>query len=258
MSIQISDIIKFIKSVGTSLLKDHSDIKVFQKGQGDYVTERDLCVQHVIKQELKKRYPNIQFLAEEENESPDDYHSSYWVLDPIDGTTNYICDYHHSAISLALVAKQEVQFGIIYNPYLDEMFYAIKNQGAFLNGKRIFCTTAPLNNIIVAIGTSPYYKNEKTLEYNFNLYKKIFNNCLDIRRSGSAALDLAYVACGRVGGYVEQNVKIWDYAAGKLLIQEAGGMVTNYQGDCVNLDLVTHIVAGSKDIVTALLKFTNL
>ena len=181
------------------------------------------------------------FLAEEQ-ENPDYSGKPAWILDPIDGTTNLIHDYRMSAVSLAFYDGREVVFGAVYNPFTEELFTAEKGKGAFLNGKLIRCTeTQAIGSCLAAIGTAPYYKEEAA--QNFERFQKVFLACQDIRRSGSAALDLCYVACGRIDAYFERHLKPWDYAAGLLLVWEAGGCVTDWQGKALDVTRRNDVLA---------------
>ena len=233
-----------------SHLMTSSGFEIYAKGKDDFVTEVDLAVQEYICNKLNSLYPEISFMGEESNQQVLDYSKKCWVLDPIDGTTNFIHGFRHSAISLALLDKGHPILGIIYNPYSDEMFSAIKGQGAFINNQPIHVSIhETVENSLIAIGTSPYYKDEETINDNIRIFKALFKDAIDIRRSGSAALDLAYVACGRVNAYLEKNVKLWDYAAGKVLIEEAGGIICDYQGTTIENELETHVVCGNPSIV---------
>lgn len=198
------------------------------KGPADYVTQVDTDIQNFLAEELGKLTPEIQFLGEEEglHEMTAD---TYWILDPIDGTTNLIHDYQHSVVSLALYEKGEVTLGIIYDPFREDVYYAQKGQGSYLNGKQIHVSGAQaLRETIVSVGTSPY--DREVADDNFRRIRRVFDRSQDIRRTGSAALDLAYVACGRTGGFFEPLLSPWDFAAGMLLVMEAGGKVTNFDG----------------------------
>ncbi len=218
-----------------------------EKGLADYVTEVDLSVQNYVYEELVKKYPSYQFMGEESTNENLDETGTYWVLDPVDGTTNLIHDYQNSAVSLALISNQIVIMGIVYNPFHDEMFWALKDQGCFLNDKRVYVSEAKhLEDSMISIGTSPYYK--ELADENFALYKDIFMDVQDIRRCGSAALDLAYVACGRIEAYLERKLKLWDYAAGALLVEEAGGAVLSFSGEKIDFILENNIVAGNPAI----------
>lgn len=227
--------------------------QIKEKGACDYVTAVDESVQKFVRQALGKEYPQIQFLGEEGDNSDVDLSGLLWVLDPVDGTTNLIHDYQNSAVSLALVDNREVILGIVYNPYSDEMFCAEKGKGSFLNGQPIRVSGAKdLSESLIAIGTSPYYKEEA--DDNFKLFMAIYKDCQDIRRCGSAAIDLAHVACGRLDGYLERHLKIWDFAAGVLLVREAGGGVLDYAGESRSMDMVGDVVAGNGRIEKCLVE----
>ena len=167
------------------------------------------------------------------------------------GNTNLIHDYRASAISLALMDQGETVLGIIYNPYRKEMYTAWAGQGCFCNGKQIFVSSpASMEECLISIGTSPYYKEMR--EENFRLFEKVYADCVDIRRCGSAAVDLSDVAAGRLDAYFEKRLKLWDFAAGMLLVKEAGGLVLNCDGGPVRCDMVEDIVAGAPAIVRLL------
>lgn len=226
------------------------------KGVADYVTEVDYAVQQYIRTRLEQKYPQIQFLSEEKSNEEIDRNGMIWVLDPVDGTTNLIHNYQESVISLALMDQGSVIMGMIYDPYRKELFYAGKGKGSFCNGQPIHVSpAASMEECLIAIGTSPYYK--QMTEENFDLFKEIFKDCQDIRRSGSAARDLAYVACGRLDGYLERKLKIWDYAAGMLLVKEAGGCIQDYQGRDSGTDMIGDIVAANPGIAALLTEKTS-
>lgn len=198
------------------------------KGRADYVTQVDTDIQSFLARELGSRFPDIQFLGEEEglHEMSGD---TYWILDPIDGTTNLIHDYQHSVVSLALYEKGEITLGIIYDPFREDVYYARKGTGSFLNGSPIHVSeTETLSETIITVGTSPY--DREVADDNFRRIRRVFDSAQDIRRTGTAALDLAYVACGRTGGFFEPKLSPWDFAAGQLLVKEAGGRVTDFAG----------------------------
>lgn len=203
---------------------------VREKGVADYVTQVDITVQEFLKDALYKLAPDIQFLGEETGLQQMNT-DSYWILDPVDGTTNLMHDYQHSVVSLALCQRNEIVAGIIYDPFHEELFSAVKGEGSFLNGKPIHVSSAQkLSETIIGVGTA---KREQTKD-NFARFLRVYENSQDIRRIGSAALELAYTACGRQGGYFEAYLNPWDYAAGMLIVQEAGGTVSDWRGK--NLD----------------------
>lgn len=217
------------------------------KGTADYVTEVDFAVQSMICGKLQEIYPQVQFMGEEKSNDEIDRSGMVWVLDPVDGTTNLIHDYRNSAISLALMERQRIVMGIVYNPYNRELFWAREGGGAYLNGQAIHVSNAEkMAESLISIGTSPYYK-EMAAE-NFPVFQSILMDCQDIRRTGSAALDLANVACGRIDGYFERGLKLWDFAAGMLLVREAGGLVLDYQGMEAGTEYMSDIAAGNAGI----------
>lgn len=225
--------------------------RIKEKGMCDFVTAVDEAVQNFIQKELQLLYPDILFMGEESTEASIDMNRLVWVLDPVDGTTNLIHDYKNSAISLALLDKKEVIAGIIYDPYLDEMYFAEKGKGAYLNEQPIHVSNAKsMSESLIAIGTSPYYKNEAA--DNFKTFEKIYMDCQDIRRTGSAALDLAHIACGRIEGYLEKKLKIWDFAAGALIVREAGGCVFDYEGNDRTMEPIGDVVAGNGSVAKIL------
>lgn len=232
--------------------KSAENIKV--KGMYDFVTAVDEAVQSFIQKELQSLYPDILFLGEESTDTAIDLNGLVWVLDPVDGTTNLIHDYKNSAISLALLNNGDVIGGIIYDPYLDEMYFSEKGKGAYLNGEPIQVSSAKsMNESLIAIGTSPYRKEEAA--DNFRAFERIYMDCQDLRRTGSAALDLAHIACGRIEGYIEKKLKIWDFAAGTLIVREAGGSVLDYEGNERTMELIGDVIAGNKAIAKILTNY---
>ncbi len=224
------------------------------KGASDYVTEIDKQVQDFISGELKGLYPDIQFLGEEKDNGNIDMSGSVWVLDPVDGTTNLIHDYRRSSISLALLENWETKLGIVYQPYTEELYCAELGKGAFLNGKQIHVSHAKsMEESMFSVGTSPYEK-EKSGKSSFDLIYRVFMASQDVRRTGSAAIDMAEVAAGRVDGFFERNLKIWDYSAGKLLIEEAGGKVTDFGGNQICGVMRSSILCANPAIHKILLK----
>lgn len=226
---ELQEMIELVKQTKVFVENRERAGHIKTKGRSDYVTQVDTDIQSFLARELGKRFPDIQFLGEEEglHEMSGD---TYWILDPIDGTTNLIHDYQHSVVSLALYEKGEVTLGIIYDPFREDVFYAQKGQGSFLNGNPIHVSDAEtLGETIISVGTSPY--DRELTEENFGRIRRVFDNAQDIRRTGTAAMDLAYVACGRTGGFFEPCLRPWDFAAGMLLVQEAGGKVTDFAGE---------------------------
>ena len=239
----INEISSLVKECGKVILSaDREKMAIdIKSGVADLVTEYDKKIQEQLQIGLKKILPEAKFIGEEgsSDELSDDGYA--FIVDPIDGTTNFVKDYHHSAISVALLKGREVVAGLVYNPYLDEVFHAIKGQGAFLNSKRTSVSSSPIGKALVLFGSSPYDK--QLFPETIKVVSEYFYNALDIRRSGSAALDLCYVACGRADVFVELQVSPWDFAAGKLIIEEAGGVVTTLDGAPLSFDGKTSILA---------------
>lgn len=194
-----------------------------KEGHANFVTNIDREVEEYLQQALLALVPGSRVIGEEkENGALSDVPT--WIVDPVDGTTNLIHDYRCSAVSIALCENRRPVAGLIWQPYMQEMFYAEAGRGASMNGKEIHVSETPFDRALVAFGTSPYHTElaEKSME----LALAYLHSCADIRRSGSAAIDLAYVACGRHDAFFELNLKPWDYAAGSLIVREAGGVVT--------------------------------
>ena len=240
-NMELQEIIALVKRTKTFVENRERANHIKVKGPADYVTQVDTDIQNFLARELGRLAPEIQFLGEEEglHEMSGD---TYWILDPIDGTTNLIHDYQHSVVSLALYEKGEITMGIVYDPFREDVYHAQKGKGSFLNGMPISVSDAgALSETIVTIGTSPY--DRELTEENFGRFKRVFEKSQDIRRTGSAALDLANVACGRTGGFFETLLSPWDFAAGMLLVMEAGGQVTNYAGEPLNFLKRVSVVA---------------
>lgn len=247
---------KLIKSTREIILNDEARKSITVKGKADFVTQVDTSVQKYLKDKLLKMYPDIQFMGEEGEKEKIDFSKPVWILDPIDGTTNLIHDFKMSAVSLGLVDNGEAVKGIIYNPFHDEFFCGEKGKGAFLNGEKIHVTDAPtLEQSLIAVGTSPY--NKEMADKNFEIIKELYIKSEDIRRTGSCAMDMAYVACGRIDGFFERNLKPWDYAAGCVIISEAGGCVTDLLGGKIRFDKNCDILAGNGKINNELLEVVN-
>lgn len=203
-----------------SLIRKNEHVEIKEKTDAaNLVTNMDVACQHYIIEECTKLIPQSCFYAEEEGiqQLGEDY---TWVIDPIDGTTNFAYHYQHSCISIALLYKKKGMIGVVYNPYLDECFVGIEGKASTCNGICIQASDHDVKHALVLVGTSPYYK-EKLADQTFDVMKKLFLSCRDIRRSGSAALDICYVAAGRVDAYYEAMLSPWDYAAGYVIAKNA-------------------------------------
>lgn len=237
-----------IREAGKTMMlahcKNESDVTE-KPGDANFVTVYDVHIQNFLMSAIKELFPDALFIAEEKENDPSTLMGEHcFIIDPIDGTTNFIHDYHHSCISVAMFSRGEPMLGVVYNPYLDELFHAEKSKGAYLNGQPIHVSDRPLGTALVAFGTAPYYK-EQFAKKTFDLCYKMLFSCADLRRGGAAALDLAYVACGRVDAFFEYRISPWDGAAGYLLIKEAGGTMTDMDGNAYGFDSPRSVLASN-------------
>ena len=232
ISANLNLMIKACEKASKTLIRDFGEIEKLQvskKGPSDFVTNSDLKTEKIIIEELTKGRPDYSIISEENGNKKNKDGKNTWVIDPIDGTVNFLHGIPHFATSIALKHENEIISGLIFDPIKDEMFYAEKNNGAYLNNKRI--RVSKKNNmqecLFATSGTV-----EKKIEFSY-------------RKSGSAALDMAYIACGRYDGYFQKNLNLWDIAAGLILVTEAGGVINK-------IDLNEHkdlkIIASSPDI----------
>lgn len=222
-------------------------------GDANYVTVFDVRVQTYLINEIKCIFSDAVFMAEEKDNDPEVLQGEHcFIIDPIDGTTNFIRNYKQSSISVAMVSRGEVILGMIYNPYLDELFYAAVGKGAFMNGVKICVSDKSLSDAVIGFGTSPYYKAELGKE-TFDSAYSLFMHCADVRRTGSAAIDLANLAAGRIDGFFEMRLSPWDIAAGYLIIKEAGGIITDRNGKDIDFSIPSSVVAGSLKVHSAML-----
>ena len=245
----LQDILPIVRDAGKIILRRDGADRIASKAAQDFVTEVDFRVQSYIKDRLAECWPHIQFMGEEQDNTGLDFSKPYWVLDPIDGTTNFIHDFKASVISLALVCDHDPILGVVYNPSTNEEFTAIRGGGALLNGKPIHVSGASsLSEALVFVGTAPYRRKE--MDENFRRIQRVYLSSHDIRRFGCTALELCYIACGRADGQFEFGTKPWDIAAGWLILREAGGEVVSVYGGDPPLD-------GESAIVSTNGKFTE-
>ena len=223
ISSNLNIMIKASEKASKILIRDFGEIEKLQvskKSPSDFVTNSDIRVEKILIEELEKARPNFSFISEEKGIKKNKDINNTWIIDPIDGTINFLHGIPHFAISIALKSNSEIVSGLIFDPIKDEMFFAEKNNGAYLNNQRIRVSNKNnLNDCLFAIGG------------------KIMNEPdFTSRRSGSAALDLAYVAAGRYDGYYQKNLNLWDIAAGIVLVKEAGGIIED-----LNLDNIKNV-----------------
>ena len=230
------------------LIRDFGEIEKLQvslKGPGDFVSASDIKVEKILVEELQKARPTYSILSEEIGEINNDK-SFKWIIDPIDGTSNFLHGIPHFAISIGLEHDKEIICGIIYDPIKDEMFVAEKGNGAYVNNKRMRVSSrSKLKDCIIFTGGPR--QNPKDKELFFVEYKN-FSSIVKtpIRKMGSASLDIAYVAAGRCDGFWQRNLNYWDYAAGIILVKESGGFVTDFHGEYEYIENKTILVTNSK------------
>lgn len=215
------------------------------KGEINLVTEVDRECEELIVGAIRARFPDHDILAEE-NDYESLRSSHKWIIDPLDGTTNYAHGFPWFGVSIAMEIAGAIQAGVVYHPMMDELFSVVRGEGAFLNGERLQVSRrAPLKNCLLATGF-PYDRRWDN-ENNFANFEKFQMSARAVRRAGAAALDLAYVAAGRLDGYWECKLKPWDVAAGMLLVTEAGGRVTNHAGE--DYSVYDHRILASNGLI---------
>jgi myo-inositol-1(or 4)-monophosphatase len=235
-----------IKNLG-KISKDDVDMKQ----ASDYVTRVDKESEQLILTTIKKKYPNHHFLAEESINKAET--GEYlWIIDPLDGTTNYIHGYPAFSVSIALEHNKGIILGVIFDPLKDEIFTAEKGKGSFLNGNPV--KVSAVNNLENSLITTGFpFRRKNLIDPYLKLFKNLFNKVSDIRRAGSAALDLAHLACGRCDGFFEIGLSPWDIAAGNILIKETGGVITDLGGGPDYMS-TGNIVAANPDLHEKILK----
>ena len=221
ISANLNIMIKACEKASKVIIRDFGEVEKLQvskKGPKDFVTKTDKRAEEILIQELTKRKKNFSFITEETGIINNSDKDNFWVIDPIDGTTNFLHGIPHFAISLALKSKNEIVLGLIFDPIKNEMFYAEKNNGSFFNNQRI--RVSKKNDIDECL----FATNHLGAKY----------SDLNLRVSGCAALDLAYVGAGRLDGFFHNNINIWDIAAGVLIVKEAGGKINDFDNLKIN------------------------
>lgn len=230
--LRIEDIIAIVKEAGNIMLTAVRPKIMEKSGHANFCTETDEKIQKFLIERFEKLLPEAEFLGEEDGQ--DVFASKMakgycFVIDPIDGTSNFIYEYRPSVVSVGLLKDGKPYMAVVYNPYDDMMFWATAGKGAYMNGEKIMSTDAPLSDSLACFGTAPYY--EELRDRSFDIAKKLLPLCVDLRRSGTAAWDMCCVALGRCGLYYELKIQIWDYAAAALIAMEAGCKVTDIEGN---------------------------
>jgi myo-inositol-1(or 4)-monophosphatase len=242
------------RKAGRSLARDFGEVEQLQvsiKGPANFVSAADHKAEDIIYKELAKARPGYGFLMEERGELRGDDETHRWIVDPLDGTTNFLHGIPHFAISIGLEREGVMVAGVVYNPATDELFTAEKGKGAFLNDRRRLRVAGRKTLADAVVVTGIPHRGRPGHPKFLDEMKSVMMEVAGLRRSGSAALDMAYVAAGRYDGYWERGLKAWDLAAGIVLVREAGGLVTDVSGGD---DALTRgdVLAGNKDITKAL------
>ena len=248
ISANLNIMIKAAEKASKILIRDFGELEKLQvsaKGPSDFVTNSDKKVEKIIIEELQKARPDYSILSEEVGEINKD-ESFRWIIDPIDGTANFLHGIPHFAISIGLEHNKEIICGIIYDPIKDDMFVAEKGKGSYLNNQRMRVSSrSKLKDCIIFTGGPKQNAENRELalkEYN-NFSSKVL---IPIRKLGSASLDMAYVAAGRCDGFWQRNLNYWDVAAGIILVKESGGFVTDFSGESSYIQNKTILVTNSK------------
>lgn len=224
-SANLNIMMKAARKAGRSLAKDFREVENLQvsmKGAGDFVSKADIAAEAIIKEELRNARPTYGWLAEEGGEEAGEDPTRRWIVDPLDGTTNFLHGLPHWAVSIALEHKGQVVAGVIYDPTKDELFFAEKGQGAFMNDTRLR-VSGRARMIEALFSTGLPFAGRSDLPETLQELARLMPVCSGVRRFGAAALDLAYVAAGRYDGFWERRLNAWDIAAGLLIVREAGG-----------------------------------
>lgn len=249
----LNAVVQAAREAGSILLSAH-DLRnaVSEKeGVGNFVTTYDVKVQNFLREKLLTAVPQAHFVGEEDTVHDDALHSLAFIVDPIDCTANFVRGWKHSAVSIALAQDGELILGVVYNPYRDEMFTAQKGRGALLDGQPIHVSARTMDRGVFCFGTSPYDRALRARS--FRIASRLMDRMQDLRRFGSAALDLTDIACGRAELGFECILQPWDYAAGALILQEAGGRISQLDGSPITLDRPCSILSGNPLVHAAFL-----
>jgi myo-inositol-1(or 4)-monophosphatase len=228
-------------------------IPVERKARHDYVSEVDKACEAEIVREIKRFYPDHAFLCEEGGQIGDDDH--VWIIDPLDGTSNYLHGIPHFAVSIAKQFRGKTEHAVVYDPIREELFAASKGSGAYMNNKRI--RVSARNGLEDAVLATAFpFRDRENLQAYARVFQAVFSKIEDFRRAGTASLDLAWVAAGRMDGYFELGLKPWDVAAGSLIVREAGGVVLDFDGNDA-VEEAGSIIAAPYKVMTPLRQLIN-
>lgn len=244
----LNRIIDIVYKAGEIYRSAKDDLGIEDKGSSvNLVTKYDKMIQDFLFAQLEKLVPGCTFLGEEGDGNKKLENGYCFIIDPIDGTTNFIKGFQHSAISVALAKDKEIIMSAVYDPDLDNMFYAEKGKGAFLNGKDIHVSDCGIEKSLVLFGTCPY--EHELAHKTFELTEKVFYKAIEVRRGGSAALDICYVAAGKADLYYEMILRPWDWAGAYLILTEAGGEAYTFDKSQPDADKIDSFVCGNKNSI---------
>ena len=246
--------IRAARKAGNVIAKNYErrdELETTLKNTNDYVTNVDKAAEDAIIEVIRKSYPDHTIITEESGALEGKDNDVQWVIDPLDGTTNFIKGFPHFSVSIAIRVKGRTEVGVVYDPIRNELFTAVRGEGTKLNELRLRVDNKrELNGAVLATGFP--FKRTKYMAMQFSMMNSLIADCADFRRTGSAALDLCYVAAGRVDGYFEIGVSPWDCAAGDLIVREAGGLVCDFNG-AHNYLKGGHIIAAPLRVVKEIL-----
>lgn len=243
--VDFEKVIEAVRQTKAIVMDDELKNQISMKGEADFVTEVDFRISSFLAEKLAVLTPDVGFMSEE-----DDVRSVKpvrWILDPIDGTTNLVYGYNMCTVSLALCVNEVIEFGVVYNPFNDDIFTAYRGEGAYYNGKKL--DKAPdreLSACIIEFGAGSTKKH--LADTAFRIGKEVFLNCLDLRRICSSALSICYVAAGKINGYFEKSIKPWDYAAASLVLSECGGFMCDWYGNEIQFIEPSGCICGTEKV----------
>ena len=253
----LDDIVRIAKASGNLFKNAHAENIDKKLNARDLVTEYDKSVQDYIFSSLTSLYPSAVLVGEESGDlsNYDVENTVAFIIDPIDGTTNFINGLSHSCVCIAYVEYGKVMVGAVYNPYKDHLYTAISGKGAYFNGVKMQVSDMTISEGLVGFGTAVYY--DELIEQTKRIFGEVLVKCNDLRRMGSAGIDIALTASGTFAGFFETRLCPWDYACGMLFMQESGGIITDFQGNNLPLNKKSSVLAGNKKAHAELLEIIN-
>ena len=255
--IDITGLISIAEEASRFMLKAEGPVIERRRSNSDYTTVTDLEVEQYLAESLQESVPGCSVIAEESADlSSIPEKKDIFIVDPIDGTINYYHDYKASAVSIAYLKWGELKMGVVVDPYRKETFHACRGEGAFLNNVPIqVSSTERMENALAGFGTAPYDKEEG--KRMLDAASRVYSSCQDLRRLGAAALDLVHVACGRLDLFFERSLKPWDYFAGMIIIQEAGGTCTDWNNSRIKKISTSHVCGSNGKLHDNIINILN-